>query len=384
MKIGQFTDTFLPVVDGVGRVAYNYAEQIAQKGHECYVIAPMCDTGFRGKYPFEIVDYAAKSFPGLPQYRFGTPELDTHYLDRIKMIQFDIVHTHTPFIAGAEAKRTAKKLGIPLVGSFHSKYYDDFYKLTHLRSAAEFGTDIVVHFFNECDDVWAVSSASADVLHDYGYKGEIFVVENGVAITEPIEDDALRAQELYGFGDLPVILFVGQMNWKKNILTLLEAAALLKKRGVKFKLALAGQGPDLDEIKQKVKELSLDEEAVFAGHITDGRLLNGLYLRSAIFAFLSEYDNAPMVVREAAVMKTPSLLVRGSSAAEVLIDGFNGLLCENSAEDAADKLAGVINYPNDLAKLGQNARNTIPIGWSGIIDRALQRYEEIIARTKNK
>ena len=77
MKIGQFSDTFLPIVDGVGRVVYNYAEQIALKGHESYVIAPLADTGYRGKFPFEIIDYISVVLPGLPQYKIGTPTTDT-------------------------------------------------------------------------------------------------------------------------------------------------------------------------------------------------------------------------------------------------------------------------------------------------------------------
>lgn len=380
MKIGQFSDTFLPIVDGVGRVVYNYASEIPPLGHECYVITPFDDFGFRGGLPFEVINYMSKPLPGLPQYKFGTPDFDAHYIERVKHIPFDIVHAHTPFVSGAEARRLSRKLGIPLVGSFHSKYYDDFYSMTKLRSAAEFGTDMVVRFFNDCDDVWAVSKATADVLHDYGYNKEIFVVENGVTITEPDQSAAREVSEEYQLGELPVLLFVGQMNWKKNIKTMLEAAAELKSRGRQFKLLMVGQGPDIDSIKQAVSELSLADSTVFTGHVTESRRLNGIYLRSALFVFLSEYDNAPMVVREAAVMGTPSLLVRGSCAAEVVIDGYNGLLCDNSPASAADRIDSVLNFPDELGRLGQTASTTIPVGWKSIIEGAANRYAELIAK----
>ena len=61
MKIGQFSDSFLPIVDGVGRVVYNYATALSRCGEECYVIAPMADTGYRGGYPFELVDFISRS-----------------------------------------------------------------------------------------------------------------------------------------------------------------------------------------------------------------------------------------------------------------------------------------------------------------------------------
>ena len=220
------------------------------------------------------------------------------------------------------------------------------------------------------------------MLREYGYQGDVFVVENGVAITDPDQSAALEVQEKYGLGDKPVLLFVGQLNWKKNIRTVLEAAALLKKRGLDFRLVLTGQGPDAEAICRTADELDIGERTIMTGHISDQRILNGLYLRSALFTFLSEYDNAPMVVREAAVMGTPSLLVRGSCAAEVVIDGMNGLLCRNDPTDAADQIERVLIYPDELGRLGQSARNTIPMGWSHIIDRALERYTELIARGK--
>ena len=68
MKIGQFSDSFLPIIDGVGRVVYNYCETIALKGHECTAIVPLDKFGYRGKYPFEIIDYYAKKIPIMSSY----------------------------------------------------------------------------------------------------------------------------------------------------------------------------------------------------------------------------------------------------------------------------------------------------------------------------
>ena len=55
LRIGQFTDTFLPVVDGVGRVALAYSETLCKMGHQVTVVSPMYDTGYRGGYPFELM-----------------------------------------------------------------------------------------------------------------------------------------------------------------------------------------------------------------------------------------------------------------------------------------------------------------------------------------
>ena len=79
LRIGQFTDTFLPVMDGVGRVALAYADTLCRMGHQVTVVTPMYDTGFRGGYPFEIVDFMARELPGMKQYKTGEAPWDPHY-----------------------------------------------------------------------------------------------------------------------------------------------------------------------------------------------------------------------------------------------------------------------------------------------------------------
>ncbi len=379
LRIGQFTDTFLPVVDGVGRVALAYADTLCHMGHQVTVVSPMYDTGYRGGYPFELVDFQAMSLPGMKQYKQGEAPMDPHYRKRMRMIPLDIVHAHSPFTSGSEALRLASLRKLPLVGTFHSKYYDDFLKATKSEKLARVGVKFVVDFYDRCDEVWAVGQATADVLHEYGYEGDIQVMPNGVMIRQADADAVADAERRWGLGRDPMILFVGQMNWKKNILTVLEACAQLHAQGTRFQLVLAGQGPDLKEIEQKIHDLGLADCTHLAGHITDSRLLDGLYARASLFAFPSLYDNAPMVVREAAVMGTPSVLVRGSSAAEIIQNGENGYLCENDPADLARVMRQVLADPEAARKIGENAKETIPVPWEKILETAVGRYERLIA-----
>lgn len=379
LRIGQFTDTFLPVVDGVGRVALAYADTLCHMGHQVTVVSPMYDTGYRGGYPFELVDFQAMSLPGMKQYKQGEAPMDPHYRKRMRMIPLDIVHAHSPFTSGSEALRLASLRKLPLVGTFHSKYYDDFLKATKSEKLARVGVKFVVDFYERCDEVWAVGQATADVLHEYGYEGDIQVMPNGVMIRQADADAVADAERRWGLGRDPMILFVGQMNWKKNILTVLETCAQLHAQGTRFQLVLAGQGPDLKEIEQKIHDLGLADCTHLAGHITDSRLLDGLYARASLFAFPSLYDNAPMVVREAAVMGTPSVLVRGSSAAEIIQNGENGYLCENDPADLARVMRQVLADPEAARKIGENAKETIPVPWEKILETAVGRYERLIA-----
>ena len=153
MRIVQFSDSFLPIVDGVGNVVYHYALNIGKKGHECYVVAPQTDTGYRGGFPFEIVDYVGMPLPLMKSYTVGMPALDAHCRNRLGMVQADIVHVHSPFIAGQAGLLYAQKNNLPIVGTFHSKYYDDFLQITGVELLAEVGVKHVVNFYDKCAKV---------------------------------------------------------------------------------------------------------------------------------------------------------------------------------------------------------------------------------------
>lgn len=379
LRIGQFTDTFLPVMDGVGRVALAYSETLCKMGHHVTVVAPMYDTGYRGGYPFELVDYQASGVPGMKQYKAGEAPWDPHYRKRMRMIPLDIVHAHSPFTAGSEALRIAALRKLPLVATFHSKYYDDFLKVTKSEKLAKAGVKFVVDFFERCDEVWAVGQNPADVLREYGYTGQVQVMPNGVTMRTAQPGAVEEVNRRWGLKKDPLILFVGQMDWKKNILTVLQACAEMKAQGQKFQLILAGQGPDMREIERKISELNLKERTHLAGHITDMNLLDGLYSRASLFAFPSLYDAAPMVVREAAVMGTPAVMVRGSTAAEIIREGENGYLCENNAADLARVMKNALADPKALGQVGNNARETIPVPWERTMEKAVERYTRLVA-----
>ncbi|MBR4332781.1 MAG: glycosyltransferase [Clostridia bacterium] len=379
LRIGQFTDTFLPVVDGVGRVALAYSETLCKMGHQVTVVAPMYDTGYRGGYPFELVDYQASGVPGLKQYKAGEAPWDPHYRKRMRMIPLDIVHAHSPFTAGSEALRIAALRKLPLVATFHSKYYDDFLKVTKSETLAKAGVKFVVDYFERCDEVWAVGQNPADVLREYGYTGQVQVMPNGVTMRQAKPGAVEEVNRRWGLKKDPLILFVGQMDWKKNILTVLEACAEMKAQDQKFQLILAGQGPDMREIEHKISELNLRDRTHLAGHITDMNLLDGLYSRASLFAFPSVYDAAPMVVREAAVMGTPAVMVQGSTAAEIIRDGVNGYLCKNTSADLARVMMNALSDPQALEQAGSNARETIPVPWERIMEKAVERYTRLVA-----
>lgn len=378
MRIGLMTDTFLPVVDGVGRVVVAYANTLSNLGHEVTVSVPLYNTGYRGGYPFELIDYKGFKVPTSPQYKTGIAVLDSHYKKRMDMVRLDLVHSHSPFASGREALRLARQRCIPLVSTFHSKYYDDFLKATRSKTIAKAMLSSIVNYYDKCDEVWAVSKLSAEVLKEYGYKGESHVMTNGTQQRQTTPEVIKEAVERYGLGDLPVLLFVGQINWKKNILRILEAAALLQQTNPNFKLVLAGQGPDSEAIVKKAGSLGLTKQLVMTGMISETRMLDALYARANLFVIPSLYDTFSLVIREAAAMKTPSVAVRGSCAAECIEHGVNGFLCQDNKESLYAVILETLEDPARTRAIGEQAYKTIPVPWEDVLTQAVARYEYLI------
>ena len=375
MIIGEFVDTYPPSVDGVGRVTLSYCQTLTAMGHEAYYIAPDSPQPTE-LYGIPVILSASMKVPG-ELFRMGLPALDIKYRRQINQIPFDIVHAHSPFLAGSEAVRIARKRDIPLVSTFHSKYYDDALAKTRSRTLAKVVVQEIIRFYDKCDGVWTVNNATAEVLHDYGYKGRILVMENGTDIEElDTEAEKIVRSRVNLKPGVPTLLFVGQHNYKKNLHGVLGACALLKAQGMPFQLVTAGDGPDFSAIVSEAKALGLQDDVQFMGHMGNRAQLMALYAMADMLVFPSLYDNAPMVLREAAAMATPGLVVAGSCSAEGVTDGYNGFI---SPDETAESIAATIvrGLPN-VKPVGENARQTIPVSWQSIMERVEDEYTRLI------
>ena len=381
MKIVLCSDSFIPVIDGVGRVTYEYAQRLSDRGNECYVVTPVQKTGFRGRYSFEIVDYLSVDTPLAPQYKSGIAIADTHYLERISGIVPDIIHAHSPGTAGAEALRLGEKYKVPVIGTFHSKYYDDLKRYTKSELISSIGVRIIVNFFERCDEVWTVSNYAAETLHEYGYVGDIKVMHNGSSLRDPDPGLEKRARQEFNLSDDPILLYAGQIDRKKNLGRIVEAAAVLRRRGRRFQLIFAGKGPDEDIIRNYAEQKGAGPVR-FTGHISDTDLLDGLYMAASLFIFPSHYDTQGLVVSEAAGMGTPSVVVRNSAPAEFITNRRNGYVVIDQEDCIADAVDDYLLKLDDKGRseMSLNARNEIPLGWDPIMDEVEKRYRSLISK----
>lgn len=380
LVVGQFNDSFQPVMDGVANVTKNYAYWLNKKHGKSYVITPSFPD-YRDNEEFQVFRYFSVPVPTRPPYRLGIPQLDFTIKKNILDIPFDIIHAHSPFSSGKLALNIARKRGVPIVATFHSKFYDDFKEVVKLDSVAKFGVKLVINFFNSVDYVWTVNDSSVLTLREYGFKGKIRVVNNGTDFSNNDNIEKLKEQAdnyLKTRSDELTFLFVGQHIWQKNLRMLIQSLYHLQQQGIEFKMIFVGSGFAEEEMQNLVNELHLDHYVKFLGLITDRELLKSIFSRANLFLFPSLYDTGGIVVQEAAAVGCPSIAIANSNVAEQITDNYNGFLSQDDPKIFASKIAESIADLDKLSQIGQNAQKSICKSWETIVDEVKEHYLEII------
>jgi len=388
MKIttGQFNDSYFPIMDGVGLTAHNYALWLNEKYGKSLVVTPRIKD-YEDNVPYQVYRFKSILLPGMNPYRVGLPIFDIEFNKQIQKIDFDLIHLHCPFISGQVALKLTKKLNIPLVATFHTKYRDDFIRLIKNNRLVDLLVNLTLRFYNSADLVWVPNKATGQTLLEYGFKGTWEVMPNGTDMAIPGKSEMIgyrhRGLEMIkaGSGDF-VMLFVGQHKWEKNVRLIIESLKIVKDSGYSFKMVFAGEGYALTEMKKLVSKYELQNHVVFVGLITDREALKCIFAASDLFVFPSIYDNSPLVIQEAAAFDIPSILVRNSSSAEGITDSKNGFLVENGAVYLSKKIIRLMGHRQAIKIAGEGARKTIYHPWESIVDEVYLRYCDVIKAHK--
>ena len=386
LMVGLYSDSYVPVVDGVATCVRNYAYWLTKEYCSAYVAVPNVPD-YVDDDPFPVVRFASIPLVGHAPYRLGVPKVDFEFREREIGYLPDLVHAHSPFFSGRAAMRLARKLDIPMIATFHSKFYDDFKQATNSELIAKKAVDYVVGFFNHADSVWTVNRGTENTLREYGYKGPVRLVGNGTDFTGIADrEGACRdVEERFGLSpDDKLMLFVGQQIFQKNLKKLLDAAALYRKNGGVFKMLMVGEGYAKEQLEKQAEELGLSDCVTFTGKILDRELLSKLYVRAQLFTFPSLYDNAPVVLREAAAMGCPAILVEGSNAADGVTEGENAFLCEDSAESIAAAMGRAFADEARRKRVGEGAKRTLARTWKEVIGEVYGAYQEEIEAYRSK
>lgn len=380
---GIFNDCFPPVMDGVSVATRNYAYWLHQKGEQVCVVTPSADE-YEDREPFPVLRYCSIPLIFRNPYRMGLPQFDRHIRKSLNELPFSLVHAHCPFSSGKLALQQARMRHIPMVATFHSKYRADFERFMPIKAVVDYLIRDVVDFYNQADEVWIPQASVEETLREYGYRGKIEVVDNGNDFAGTFSEEE-RKQVRLQLGlkaDEPLLLFVGQHIYEKNLDFLLRSVALLK--DMPFRMFFIGTGYAASALQELARHLGLENRVSFLGRIIEREQLRRYYLAADLFLFPSRYDNAPLVVREAAALHTPSLMLEGSTASAVIRNGENGFLTTENTEEYAGRIRSILQDPDLLVRVAQGASDSLARSWEDIAGEVADRYRNLMNRFSRK
>ena len=144
-----------------------------------------------------------------------------------------------------------------------------------------------------------------------------------------------------------------------------------------FHFFMVGTGYAVHDIRMLIGELGLSHRVTLLGNIYDRERLKRIYAAADLFLFPSLYDTCGLVVREAAAMHTPSILLRESTAATAITDGVNGFLTHNDSVDFVQQITYLMNRPEEIERVGERASKTISRSWESVIEEVALRYRDL-------
>ena len=379
-KVGLFIDTWYPMVDGVIKVVDNYARRLIQY---CDVVVFCPETRGYSKEEDARLPYKVVRCNSLPlihnDYDIPTPALDPVFEAQLIHSGIDLVHIHSPFAVGLAGVLYAKLHKLPVVATLHSQYKQDFEKPLKFKPALDVAMDSIMRVFNACDECWAVNAGIKELYQkEYGLTAPCKVKLNATD-HRPVPDPEAAARvvnEAYGIpADATVFLFVGRINFIKNIDFAVRALAIAKEKGLRnFRMLFVGKGQDEEQLAALVKKLGLNDEVIMCGLVSSRDMLENLYSRAKLFLFPSLYDANSLVQIEAACQGTPTVFLEGARTAATVTPGVNGYVSAPGEENYARLILDILSNPEGYGQISAAARKDLYLNWDDVVREVYADY----------
>lgn len=391
MRIGIFTDTYPPYVNGVSTSIYMLEKALRKKGHQVFIVTVNPKTM---KYKYEKNNKIIK-IPGIKtgiyDYRL-TGIYPIRAIKTIKKWNLDVIHTHTEFGIGTFARIIAKQLNIPLVHTYHTMYEDYVHYITkgYFKGTSKKIVEYLTKFY--CDKTTKeliVPTKKAYDLFKEKYKVDknVHIIPTGIEIEkfykENINEKKLQMikDNLNIKNDDIVILYIGRLGQEKNVDFLIDNHGYFVKENKKVKLLIVGDGPDINRYKEKVKKLNLEETIIFTGKVPYNNI-QYYYNIGNIFTTASTTETQGLTVIEAMATGIPVVCINDDSFKNTVINELNGFLFENKKE-YRKYMDLLINNKKYLNKIGKQARiSTNQYSSKYYAERVLDVYKNCIENTK--
>lgn len=359
---------------GVSEHVRHLAEELRDRDHHVTVMAPSTDLDDDHGIP----DYIriGRSVPVPGNGSVARIALSFHLARRVRSLldenPFDVMHYHEPLSPALPITTLRFHRGAN-VGTFHA------YARRNL--GYYYARPFLKRYFKRLHSCIAVSVPARDFVSRY-FPGDYHIVPNGID-TQRFRPDHEPIPELRTPG-WHTVLFVGRLEQRKGLPTLLEAYAELRRRRANVRLVVAGDGPGRWGYERYVESEAIPD-VLFLGHV-EAKMLPRCYASADVFcAPAVGRESFGIVLLEAMASGVPVLASAIQGFSQVVSHGEDGLLVRTGdAEAWAAALDGILaddQRRRVMARAG--LRKSQRYDWARIVEMVLDVYAEARERARH-
>ncbi len=382
MRVGLFTNNYLPFRGGVTTAVETLREGLEALGHRAWVFAPAPRTPLAD--PPAVFRYPSVSAPTYPGFAVPLP-FSPRLARTARALALDVVHAQHPFLLGVTARRVARREGIPLVFTYHTRYekYAHYVPLPE-RLVAALAVRLACRFAASADLVVAPSASIGKMLGARGVRTPVAVVPTGVPVASFAPADPATARRRLGLPQEGALcLYVGRLDREKSVDRVLAAFESIADAVSGSRLVLVGQGSHAEPLRRLAAGSAVAGRIHFRGAVARDAL-PPYYQAADLFLFASETETQGLVLAEAHACGLAAVAVRASGVEEVVVDGETGLLAKPDAGDLADAAIALLLDPERRRAMGGAARRLAERSFSATVQVAAmaREYDRLLARPR--
>ncbi len=374
VRIAYFTESLPPNTDGVVRTFCNLTATLEARGIDYRFFSPFKPDG---SFPWRHRVYKVISLPLAlySDYRLSIPYF--HPLVReLDTFRPDLIHVVSPSPLGLFGLDYARRRRLPAAVSSYHTHFVSYLPYYGLSGIAELGWRFLQWFHNRFRRTYAPSPSAVRELRAHGIRG-VELWQRGVDLqhfSPTYRREDLR--ESVGAGDKPLLLYLGRLVKEKDLADLAAAAHILRARGAGFALALVGDGPMREELRESVPFVH------FLGS-QHGTALASWYASADVFVFPSTTETFGNVILEAFASGIPAVGVAQGGVADLITHGKDGLLARpHDPESLADAVESLLRDEARRARMGRAALQTAAsYRWDAVNNRLVDSYLETLWTT---
>lgn len=386
LKIVIFTDSFIPLTNGIVTSTINLVKGLADKGHKIYIIAPKQKFSkefyYKNVFIIREVSIPALFYPG---FRLTFP-FNLKLLRFLKHKKIDLIHFQTPVTLGIQAILIAKILKKPLIGTFHTFVTKEEY-IKHLKInpklLLKFSWSLMKKYYNKCDLITCPSESTKKELIKY-FSKPIKVISNGINLSYFNNLKRKKTKLKYNLNN-KTILYVGRIAYEKNLEYLIDCFKLVLKKIHDAKLLIIGEGPQMKQLKKYIKSLGISKNIIFTGKIKHEELLKSeIFKRCKIFVTTSKTETQGITILEAEANGMVCVGLNASGTKDLIKNNYNGyLIKDGNKKEFAKKIITLITNNKIYNKMSKNTLLEIKKhDLKKVINEWEKTYLEVIHETK--